>query len=228
MAITDNPIFKAIMNKGKAASDAVSTGNKQTEGLGNELSARSQMNRAGESALETPSASSDVDRSNPNPAPWEKVGRKYGDRPGEKRIDTREMVKPLGQTPVYDNGGKVNVYDKGGKVKSKVNVNDGKHEVAILKHGERVLTPEQNKDYEAKVMDKGGKVGEHSSEEKAHFHRAMSHLHKGALHRHLGIPEGEPIPLEKKQEAANSENPHVAAMGRMAVSMHGWKHPGKK
>ena len=64
---------------------------------------------------------------------------------------------------------------------------------------------------------------EHSPEEKAHFHRAMSHLHKGALHKHLGIPEGEPIPMEKKQEAANSDNPHVAAMGRMAVAMHGWK-----
>ena len=65
---------------------------------------------------------------------------------------------------------------------------------------------------------------EHSSQEKAHFHRAMSKLHTGALHRHLGIPEGEPIPMEKKQEAANSENPHVAAMGRMAVAMHGWGH----
>jgi hypothetical protein len=29
--------------------------------------------------------------------------------------------------------------------------------------------------------------------------------------------------MEKKQEAANSDNPHVAAMGRMAVAMHGWK-----
>jgi len=69
---------------------------------------------------------------------------------------------------------------------------------------------------------------EHSSEEKAHFHRAMSHLHHGALHKHFGIPEDQPIPLEKKEEAAHSDNPHVAAMGRMAVAMHGWRHPGKK
>jgi hypothetical protein len=68
---------------------------------------------------------------------------------------------------------------------------------------------------------------EHSPEEKAHFHRAMSHLHSGALHRHLGIPEDQPIPMDKKQEAANSDNPPVAAMGRMAVAMHGWKHPKK-
>jgi hypothetical protein len=69
---------------------------------------------------------------------------------------------------------------------------------------------------------------EHSPEEKAHFARSMHKLHGGALHRHFGIPEGEPIPMEKKQEAANSDNPHVAAMGRMAVAMHGWSHKGKK
>jgi len=149
-------------------------------------------------------------------------------------------------------GTNVPVKDKGGKI----NVNDGKHTLAILKDGERVLTPEQNKKFEktaagaaakegptkitAKTAagkspvqesdmdcyDEGGTV--HSPEERAHFHRAMSHLNTGGLHRHLGIDESKPIPLSKKKEAANSDNPHVAAMGRMAVSMHGWKHPGKK
>lgn len=71
-------------------------------------------------------------------------------------------------------------------------------------------------------------MAEHSPEEKAHFSRAMHKLHEGGLHRALGISEDEPIPMEKKQEAANSDNPHTAAMGRMAVAMHGWKHPGKK
>lgn len=65
---------------------------------------------------------------------------------------------------------------------------------------------------------------EHSAKEKAHFSRAMHKLHGGALHRHFGIPEDKPIPMEKKEEAANSDNPHVAAMGRMAVAMHGWSH----
>ena len=157
----------------------------------------------------------------------------------------------------YHEGAYGPIYDKGGKV----NVNDGKHLVAILKDGERVLTEEQNKDWEhAKnlggvngkapttlpiggktvrdsndvtpdmtpkphVYDKGGKVNmEHSPEEKAHFSRAMHKLHGGALHRHFGIPEGEPIPMAKKEEAANSSNPHVAAMGRMAKAMAGWKH----
>jgi hypothetical protein len=177
------------------------------------------------------------------------------DRParikGEKRIPAHElkkMTKNLGAAPVYDNGGKVNVAD-------------GKHQVAIVKDGERVLTGDQNKRYEkvmgvdgkaptklpiggktmrdandvtpeikptpkAPLFDKGGMV-EHTPEEKSHFHRAMSHLNQGGLHRHLGIPEGQPIPLDKKQEAANSDNPHVRKMGVMAVAMHGWKN-GKK
>ena len=200
----------------------------------------------------------------------------------KKAVDWSSGLKK--KAPVYDDGGVVEsvigaagqamsaphqyhegaygpIYDKGGKV----NVNDGKHQVAILKDGERVLTPEQNKDWEhAKnlggvsgkapttlpiggktmrdsndvtpdmtpkphVYDKGGKVNmEHSPKEKSEFHRAMSHLHTGALHRHFGIPEGEPIPMEKKQEAANSNNPHVAKMGHMAVAMHNWKHGSKK
>ncbi len=70
-------------------------------------------------------------------------------------------------------------------------------------------------------------MSEHSASEKAHFHRAMSHLNHGALHRHFNIPEGQAIPESKKHEAAGSSNPHVAAMGRLAVAMSGWKH-GKK
>lgn len=64
---------------------------------------------------------------------------------------------------------------------------------------------------------------EHTPEERAHFHRAMSKLHEGGLHDHFGMAHDEPIPLAKKEEAAHSDNPHVAAMGRMAVAMHGWK-----
>lgn len=64
---------------------------------------------------------------------------------------------------------------------------------------------------------------EHSPQEKSHFHRAMSHLHKGGLHKALGISADQPIPLEKKEAAAHSSNDHIAAMGRLAVAMHGWK-----
>ena len=160
----------------------------------------------------------------------------------------------------YHEGAYGPIYDKGGKV----NVNDGKHQVAILKDGERVLTPEQNKDWEhakdlggvsgkapttlpiggktmrdsndvtpdmtpKKVYDKGGVVhSEHTPEEKAHFHRSMSSLHTGGLHRALGVSEDKPLSMEQKKHAAASSNPHMAAMGRLAVAMHGWTHPKAK
>lgn len=66
-------------------------------------------------------------------------------------------------------------------------------------------------------------MAEHSAAEKRHFARSMHSLHKGGLHRALGIPEDQPIPLEKKEKAAHSSNKHIAAMGRLAVAMHGWK-----
>lgn len=75
-------------------------------------------------------------------------GEKYGDRPGEKRIDTSEMTKPLGSLPVYDEGGDVDV-------------NDGKHQVAILQNGEKVLTPEEAQQYDEQQgapADFGGRV----------------------------------------------------------------------
>lgn len=71
------------------------------------------------------------------------------------------------------------------------------------------------------AKEKEGPAERHS------FHRAIAHLHGGALHRHLGIDESEPIPTEKKEEAANSDNPHVRKMGQMALNMESWHH-GKK
>jgi hypothetical protein len=96
---------------------------------------------------------------------------------------------------------------------------------AIIHRGEKIVPAKENKEEKSESKDNAVEEAvEHTPSEKAHFHRAMAHLHAGALHRHLGIPEGKPIPMDKKQEAANSDNPHVAAMGRMAVAMHGWKH----
>ena len=192
--------------------------------------------------------------------PQDKVAHPRPTPKGEKATyqQAQDILKKTLTPKVYDKGGKVDV--------QKTDVNDGKHEVAILKDGERVLTEDQNKDWEhaknlggvsgkapttlpiggktmrdsndvtpdmtpkhPKVYDKGGVVhSEHTPEEKAHFHRAMSHLHQGGLHDALGLDRDKPIPMEKKQAAANSDNPHTAAMGRMAVAMAGWSHKGKK
>jgi hypothetical protein len=197
--------------------------------------------------------------------PTEPRSNPYATTPQDKV--TNQRPAPKGEKATYKQASDIlkkslKLYDKGGKV----NVNDGKHEVAILKDGERVLTPEQNKDWEhaknlggvdgkapttlpiggktvrdsndvtpdmtpkhPKVYDKGGVVGDHSPEERAHFHRALSSISKGGLHRSLGVDESKPLSMEQKEKAAKSENPHIAAQGRLAVAMAHWHHQhGKK
>lgn len=58
-------------------------------------------------------------------------------------------------------------------------------------------------------------------------HRVVMHLNKGGLHRWAGVPEGEKIPESKVQEAINSDNPHVSAMGRLAHTFAGFDHSKK-
>jgi hypothetical protein len=163
-----------------------------------------------------------------------------------KRIpdsELQKMTKKLGSAPVYDKGGKVDVND--GKHQIAV-VKDGERVLTpeqnkdwekgnpgarkapmTLPIGGKTMrdandvTPEIKPTPKAPLYDKGGNV-EHSPDERAQFHRAMSHLNTGGLHRHFGIPEDQSIPLAKKQEAANSDDPHVAKMGHIAVSMHSW------
>jgi hypothetical protein len=83
-----------ILDKVKTAvSDVaknIDTGNKETEGLGNELRAKSDMMRSARGEMDTPAAPA------PKPAPKTDSGHRYGDRPGEKRIDVTEALKPLG------------------------------------------------------------------------------------------------------------------------------------
>ncbi len=77
-------------------------------------------------------------------------GGRYGSRTGEERIDVSEMVRPLGGTT---------------SAPQKNNPNDGHHQLAVLEEGERVLTPQQNKQYETEhslgkipLYDDGGDV----------------------------------------------------------------------
>ena len=187
---------------------AYKTGNQETDSIGNELRARAEMNQlafAGSRSSDSEPAST----ARPT-VPSDHVNRKpYGSGPGEKVIDTHEMTKPLGS---YKNG--TDYVPKTGVYK--------------LHEGEKVVPKDENEHADNVVeeaMENHEEAMEnHSPEEKAHFARSMHKLHGGALHRHFGIPEDQPIPMEKKQEAASSSNPHVAAMGRMAVAMHGWKH----
>ncbi len=202
--------YNKIKDTMKGLHDRYEAGDKQSSGIGAELAARSQMNRQGEAALK---GNSTDEKAPAAAAPKGDSGKRYGDRPGEKRLDSEGN-----EIPKYHTG----------------TASVPKTGLAVVKKGEKIIKAEDNPDnpdnknaVEQAVDGDEDKQMEHSPSEKQHFHRAMAHLHGGALHRHFGIPEDQPIPMEKKQEAANSDNPHTAAMGRMAVAMHGWKH-GKK
>ena len=189
----------------KSLQDKYNAGQSETSGLGAELAARSQMNRQGEAALK---GNSTDEKAPAAAAPRGDSGKRYGDRPGEKRLDSEGNEIPKYHTGV------ASVPETG---------------LAVVKKGEKIIKAEDNPDnpdnknaVEQAVDGDEDKQMEHSPSERQHFHRAMHHLHKGGLHDALGIDRDKPIPLAKKQEAAASSNKHTAAMGRLAVAMHGW------
>jgi hypothetical protein len=187
--------------------------------LGNELKSKATQATGGNAPVVTGQPARrtlPVDKVNP-------VGKgKYGSRPGEVRIpdqDIEDMVRPLGgkariadqfrdqsekkpldsYPPLYDCGGRV--MDKGGNI-GKVNVLDGKHVAAILKVGERVLTPEQNEKYEKDHNMKTGTdhahaalAGKDGKPKKEIKEMTIRRLHDGKLHvkhtHHHGEHHGE-------------------------------------
>ena len=49
-------------------------------------------------------------------------------------------------------------------------------------------------------------------------------IKKGALHRALGIPENQPIPESKLEEAKHSKDPHIRRMAHLAETLEGLNH----
>lgn len=153
-------------------------------------------------------------------APADKISptAKYGDKPGEKRIDVSDMVKPLtGQVPSYEHG--TDYVPKTGP--------------AILHKGEKVTPKEENM---SSITDKitGGvpakvvshtihrkhKAGHHEVEnhhtrpehhpvEHHHFHGANA---MDQVHDHMEETSGTPNPGEAEADAGQSGIP-VPAQG---------------
>jgi hypothetical protein len=56
------------------------------------------------------------------------------------------------------------------------------------------------------------------------LNRDLIHFQNGGLHRALKVPEGEPIPAKKMEEALYSENPHIRNMANFASVLEGFHH----
>lgn len=89
----------SLLDKAKSAvnnfKSTVAAGNKETEGLGSELAERIKATQAFNDA-QKPASEAKPAPSTPSPKDKVKSGARYGDRPGEKRLDVTEALKPLG------------------------------------------------------------------------------------------------------------------------------------
>lgn len=138
---------------------------------------------------------------------------RFGDKSGEKRIDTSDWTKNLGDLPKYHKG--VDSVPKTGP--------------AVLKKGEKVVKAEDNPDNPDNAVDEaidGDKDKKMSEPKKKNvsLHRAIHDMNKGGLHRALGVPEGQDIPKDKIEAARNSSNEHLAHMANFAHTLAGFKH----
>lgn len=110
----------------KSISDTYKSGDQESSGIGKELAAKKQMMDEGKKALtgDTP-ATPATPAASPSSGQVINSKAQYGDRPGEKRIDVSDMVKPLVK------------YHKGTSYVPKTGP-------AILKKGEAVIPAEKN------------------------------------------------------------------------------------
>lgn len=92
-----NPVSDLVKN----LADKYKAGNAETEGLGKELAARAKMTSAASDSLAPMPDKSDGKSTGTEPS---RAQGPYGTRGKEKRIDTKDMVKPLGS---FKEGGTV-------------------------------------------------------------------------------------------------------------------------
>lgn len=78
-----------VLDDIKNVRSTLKSGNDETESIGRELASKAQMIKEGQ-ADSTPAAPA------AKAAPKTDSGKRYGDKPGEKRIDVKDALKPLG------------------------------------------------------------------------------------------------------------------------------------
>jgi hypothetical protein len=190
-------------------------------GIGPELGEKARSMNTARQALGTGDAPAAPKAPVGAPSPMKPVKGPYGSQPGEKRIDVKDMVKPLG------------TMHKGGTVQ--------KTGPYVLKAGEKVLSPEQH-DHLKSAMSLASSALSHEPEQDSEpkkiiramhirkaadgthvieHHHEMSHLHPmeehtagstDELHDHIEQHWGEPNDGEHESENEKDDSPAVVAM----------------
>jgi hypothetical protein len=159
-------------------------------------------------ALGRPAGGTEVDRVNSTTRPEgeERIDTAVMTRPGLPRVADPDMqpsvlgsvystasgaashlgsaLPRMSQATIYDTGGEVEVGDP--RIRPiKNDINDGRHQVAILESGERVLTPEQNQHLEHGRMPKISQV---SPEDELIPTSVLGRARKSMLNSMAGTP----------------------------------------
>lgn len=203
------------------------------KGLGNELKARVDMNKAASDALK-PTGAPVAEPARPlsnEPQDKAKSQGPYGSGAGEKRINVSDWTKPLGGAPASPAAGAPKMHTGGTVPKT------GQY---TLKAGEKVLTPEQHgnlkhamglahealshepekditppkdiHEMHVRKADNGGFIVKHIHK---HFeHPPEEHVHSDmdSLHDHLEQHWGEPNDGEAESEGQKDTSPGVTAI----------------
>lgn len=167
--------------KAKKSGDAQTVGDARA--IGEKAKMVEDYKKSTSAAATSPSA-----KAASKPAPQDKVNPKaqYGDKPGEKRLDTSGMTKPLGS------------FHKGGKVQKTGMYN--------LKKGEAVLTKEQQDKVAKRAPavlggDQNPAMGGSPDE------MNIQKLDDGSFHiTHRSNSVKEPMPSQKKFSAKNAKH----------------------
>lgn len=195
--------------------------------IGTELNERAKMQQAGVDALKPTAAPKGTAMRPVGASPVDKVApkAKFGDRPGEKRINTDEMTKPLGQ---MHSGGTVPktgpyVLKEGEKVLTQGQHNHLKNAMGLAH--DALSGPEHDnkpakivKEMHIRKTDNGGYIAKHIHTSFEHPDEEHVHPHTDALHDHIEAHWGEPNDGEEESESQKDTSPGVTAIQK-AVGM---------
>ena len=192
--VADNPISKVASALGSAGSKIVSPADDQTRGL---------AAKQGQIDEYTNSLTKPASEPRPRPSPVMGVdklrpGSKYGDRGQEKRIDVKNMIKPLG-VPSYEDG-----------VDSVPN--DG---LAMLHKGEQVIPAKKNPDSGKAEKRVSGAMGGKKSPKLSAKKGSKKQVHKITVHKSANGG----VVLEHHLEDSKSEMHHHPNFDSAAASM---------
>lgn len=196
--------------------------------IGTELNERAKMQQAGVDALKPTAAPKGTAMRPVGASPVDKVApkAKFGDRPGEKRINTDEMTKPLGQ---MHSGGTVPktgpyVLKEGEKVLTQGQHNHLKnamglaHSVLADAPDSEVQPPKVIRAMHIRKASDGSHVIEHHHVSFSHPMEEHTAKNMDELHDHLEQHWGDPNDGEEESESQKDTSPGVAAIQK-AVGM---------